>query len=58
MNRIKSKLEGRYDLQRIEIRNRASGRLRDHYTEKNPKGGVGWSEVPNAAGMEEGFQTS
>lgn len=39
-NRIKFKLGGRPDFQRREIRMTASGRLRDHCIEKNPKGGA------------------
>lgn len=54
-NRIKFKLGRRPDLQGKEIRNRASGRLRDHDTENNPKGGA-WLKVPSTAGMEEGAQ--
>lgn len=34
-----------------------SGRLRDYYTEKSPKGGD-WSKVPSAVGMEEFSQTN
>lgn len=40
-NRIKFKLGGRPDSQRRKIRSRASGKLRDHYTEKLQKEGVG-----------------